>query len=71
MFCTQKCKYFVPVVCLLLQNAGLNDSANWPSLNKAADKVRVIIVVVLAFHRSVCVRHFCLGVESAAHCGYC
>jgi len=33
------------VFYLLLQNAGLNDSANWPSLNKATDKDKVIVVV--------------------------
>jgi len=31
----------------MLQHAGLNDSANWPSLNKANNKVIVVVVVIL------------------------
>ena len=39
------------MVCLCVQSGGLNDSANWPSLNKAADKVTVFVCVC------VCVLH--------------
>jgi len=44
--CLQTHQYCIDLVFyLLLQNAGLNDSANWPSLNKATDKDKVIVVV--------------------------
>jgi len=34
-------------VMFLLQNAGLNDSANWPSLNKANNKVIVVVAGII------------------------
>jgi len=42
----ERLKVFAITVCLCLQTAGLNDSANWPSLNKASDKVVVIFGLI-------------------------
>ena len=53
-----------PFVTFVLQNTSLNDSANWPSLNKAVDKVSVVVIFIV-LHKAFLLLWWILHFSSA------